>query len=78
MESITEKYRKNVRECITCLQMTSLGNYNNRVYEPEYNNIFNTINNQIIKEQSAKSLKEIRSLFVDLELRILFIEWLLI
>ena len=66
LESITEKYGKNVRECITCLQMTSLGNYNKRVYEPEYNNIFNSINNQILKEQSAKSLKEIRSLFMEL------------
>ena len=66
LESITEKYGKNVRECITCLQMTSLGNYNKRVYEPEYNNIFNLINSQIIKEQSAKSLREIRSLFMEL------------
>ena len=66
LESITEKYGKNVRECITCLQMTSLGNYNNRVYEPEYNNLFNNVNNQILKDQSAKSLKEIRSLFMEL------------
>ena len=60
LDTITEKYGKNVRECITCLQMTSLGNYNKRVYEPEYNSIFNSIINQIIKEQSAKSLKDIR------------------
>ena len=66
LDTITEKYGKNVRECITCLQMTYLGNYNNRVYEPEYNSIFNTIINQIIKEQSAKSLKDIRSLFLEL------------
>ena len=66
INSIIEKHGKNVRECITCLQMTSLGNYNNRVYEPEYINIFNSINKQILKEQSAKSLKEIRSLFMEL------------
>ena len=66
IDSIIEKHGKNVRECITCLQMTSLGNYNNRVYEPEYINIFNTINKQILREQSAKSLKEIRSLFMEL------------
>ena len=35
INSIIEKHGKNVRECITCLQMTSLGNYNNRVYELE-------------------------------------------
>ena len=66
INSIIEKHGKNVRECITCLQMTSLGNYNNRVYEPEYINIFNSINKQILREQSAKSLKEIRSLFMEL------------
>ena len=66
LETITEKYGKNVRECITCLQMTSLGNYSKRVYEPEYNSIFNSIINQIIKEQSAKSLKDIRGLFMEL------------
>ena len=66
IDLIIEKYGKNVRECITCMQMTSLGNYNNRVFEPEYNNIFNTINKQIIKEQSAKSLKELRNLFIEL------------
>ena len=66
LNTITEKYGKNVRECITCLQMTSLGNYSKRVYEPEYDNIFNSIIKQIIKEQSAKSLKEIRSLFMEL------------
>ena len=66
INSIIEKHGKNVRECITCLQMTSLGNYNNRVYEPEYINIFNSINKQIFREQSAKSLKEIRSLFMEL------------
>jgi replication factor C subunit 3/5 len=66
IDSIIEKHGKNVRECITCLQMTSLGNYNNRVYEPEYVNIFNSINKQIMREQSAKSLREIRSLFMEL------------
>lgn len=66
INSIIEKHGKNVRECITCLQMTSLGNYNNRVYEPEYINIFNSINKQILRDQSAKSLKEIRSLFMEL------------
>ena len=66
IESIIEKPGKNVRECITCLQMTSLGNYNNRVYEPEYTNLFESIHKQILKEQSAKSLKEIRSLFMEL------------
>ena len=66
INSIIEKHGKNVRECITCLQMTSLGNYNNRVYEPEYVNIFNSINKQIMREQSAKSLREIRSLFMEL------------
>ena len=66
LEAITDKFGKNVRECITCLQMTSLGNYDKRVYEPEYNGIFNKIINQIIKEQSAKSLKEIRGLFMEL------------
>ena len=66
IDSIIEKHGKNVRECITCLQMTSLGNFNNRVYEPEYVNIFNSINKQILSEQSAKSLKEIRSLFMEL------------
>ena len=66
IESIIEKHGKNVRECITCLQMTSLGNYNNRVYEPEYTNLFESIHKQILKEQSAKSLKEIRSLFMEL------------
>ena len=66
IDSIIEKHGKNVRECITCLQMTSLGNYNNRVYEPEYVNIFNSIHKQILNEQSARSLKEIRSLFMEL------------
>ena len=66
INTIIEKHGKNVRECITCLQMTSLGNYNNRVYEPEYINIFNSINKQIMKEQSAKSLRDIRSLFMEL------------
>ncbi len=66
LESIADKYGKNVRECITCLQMTSLGNYSKKVYEPEYNALFNNINNQIIKEQSAKSLKDIRSYFMEL------------
>ena len=66
MNSIIEKHGKNVRECITCLQMTTLGNFNNRVYEPEYTNIFSMIKKQITKEQSAKSLKEIRSLFMEL------------
>ena len=46
--------------------MTSLGNYNNRVYEPEYTAIFTNINKQIIKEQSAKSIKDIRNLFMEL------------
>ena len=67
IDSIIEKHGKNVRECITCLQMTSLGNYSkDNVYEPEYINIFNSINKQILKEQSARSLKEIRSLFMEL------------
>ena len=66
MNSIIEKHGKNVRECITCLQMTTLGNFNNIVYEPEYTNIFSMIKKQITKEQSAKSLKEIRSLFMEL------------
>ena len=63
---IIEKHGKNVRECITCLQMTSLGNYNKRVYEPEYTGIFSSINSQIINEQSAKSLKDLRNLFMEL------------
>ena len=66
INSIIEKHGKNVRECITCLQMTSLGNYNNRVYEPEYTAIFTNINKQILKEQSAKSIKDIRNLFMEL------------
>jgi len=66
LNSITEKYGKNMRECITCLQMTTLGNYSNRIYEPEYNNIFKNINNQILKEQSAKSLKDLRGYFMEL------------
>ena len=66
LSMIIEKHGKNVRECITCLQMTSLGNYNKRVYEPEYTGIFNTINSQIINEQTAKSLKELRNLFMEL------------
>ena len=67
IDSIIEKHGKNVRECITCLQMTSLGNYSkDNVYEPEYINIFDSINKQILKEQSARSLKEIRSLFMEL------------
>ena len=49
INSIIEKHGKNVRECITCLQMTSLGNYNNRVYEPEYVGIFSSINKQIFE-----------------------------
>lgn len=66
IESIIEKNGRNIRECITCLQMTFLGNFINRIYEPEYNNIFYNINKLIIKEQTAKSLKEIRSLFMEL------------
>jgi replication factor C subunit 3/5 len=66
VEMIIQNCGKNVRECITCLQMTTLGNYNNRVYEPEYKSIFNSINKQIIKEQTAKSIKELRTLFMEL------------
>ena len=66
IKSIIEKHGKNVRECITCLQMTSLGNYNNRVYEPEYIGIFSSIIKQIMKDQSAKSLRDIRNLFMEL------------
>ena len=67
IDNIIDKHGKNVRECITCLQMTTLGNFHgNRVYEPEYTNIFSSINKQILREQSAKSLKEIRSLFMEL------------
>ena len=66
LDTIIEKYGKNVRECITFLQMTYLGNFNKRVYEPEYTSIFDSIITQIVKEQSAKSLKDIRGLFMEL------------
>ena len=66
IKSIIEKHGKNFRECITCLQIISLRNYNNRVYESGYIDIFSRIIKQIMKGQSAKNLRDIRNLFIEL------------
>ena len=67
INNIIAKSGKNVRDCITCLQMCNLNNYNgNKVYTPEYLKIFENITKSVLKEQSAKALKDIRSMFMEL------------
>lgn len=66
IKEVISKHGKNVRECINVLQMTSLGNYSDRIFEPEFSGVFDNIVKKVLKDRSAKALYETRSMFYEL------------